>query len=210
MSWLFTWDEQNTGASDSHQSFQWIFREYNIIQEILISLKIDWFVVQGTFRNFQYHSLKASILWCSAFFTVQLSQLYMTTGMTIALTIWTFVGRVMSLLFNTPSRFVIAFLPRSSCPDFSIDTASIYILTKNARGFPADSVAKNLPAKQEMQVWSLGQEDPLEKEMETHSSILTWEIPRTEEPDGLQSTGQRKSWNNSTKRLPFLHTLSSI
>ena len=59
------------------------------------------------------HSLKASILWYSAFFTVQHSHPYMTTGKTIAWTIWAFVGKVMSLLFNTPSRFIIAFLPRS-------------------------------------------------------------------------------------------------
>ena len=84
----------------------------------LISLKISWFdlfTVQGTFKSLlQHHSLKASILWCSAFFMVQLSQLYMTTGKTIALIIWTFVGRVMSLLFNTLSRFVIVLLPRSN------------------------------------------------------------------------------------------------
>ena len=61
----------------------------------------------------QYHSSKASILWHSAFFRVQLLQLYMTTGKTIALTIWTFVARVLSLLFNTSSRYVIPFLPRS-------------------------------------------------------------------------------------------------
>ena len=71
----------------------------------LISLKIDWFDllgVQGTFRSLlQHQSLKVSILWHSDFFTVQLSQLYMTIGKTIALTIWIFVGRVMSLLFNT-------------------------------------------------------------------------------------------------------------
>ena len=82
-----------------------------------ISFKIDWFnlVVQGTFRSLlQHHSSKASILWCSAFFMVQLSQPYMTTGKTIALTTRTFVGRVMSLLFNTLSRFVTAFLPRSN------------------------------------------------------------------------------------------------
>ena len=82
----------------------------------LISLKIDWFdllAVQGTFRSLlQHHSLKGSVLWCSAFFTVQLSQPYVTTGKTIALTIWTFVGRLMSLLFDILSRFVIAFLPR--------------------------------------------------------------------------------------------------
>ena len=75
----------------------------------LISLKIDWFdllAVQGNFRNLlQHHSSKAPLLWHSAFFTVLLSQLYMTTGNTIALTIRTFVGRVMSLFFNTLSRF---------------------------------------------------------------------------------------------------------
>ena len=61
----------------------------------------------------QHHSSKASVLWRSAFFIVQLSDQYMTTGKTIALTIWTFAGKVTSLLFNTLSRFVIAFLPRS-------------------------------------------------------------------------------------------------
>ena len=84
----------------------------------LISLKIDWFDLlagQGTFRSLlQHRNLKVSILWCSAFFMVQLSQLYMTTGKTMALTIQTAVGRVLSLLFNTLSRFVIAFLPRSN------------------------------------------------------------------------------------------------
>ena len=84
----------------------------------LISLKIDWFdllAVQGTFRSLlQHHSLKASVLWCSTFFMVQLSQLYVTTGKTIDLTIRTFAGRVISLLFNTLFRFVIAFLPSSS------------------------------------------------------------------------------------------------
>ena len=83
----------------------------------LISLKIDWLdllTVQGTLKSLlQHHSLKASILWCSAFFVVQFSHPYMTTGKTIALTRWTFVGKVMSLLFNTLSRLVIAFLPRS-------------------------------------------------------------------------------------------------
>ena len=84
----------------------------------LISLKIDWFyllAVQGTFRSLlQHHSSKTSILWCSAFFMVQLSQPYMTTGKTTALTVKTVVGRVTYLLFSTLSRFVIAFLPRSS------------------------------------------------------------------------------------------------
>ena len=83
----------------------------------LISFRMDWLdllEVQGTFKSlFQHHSSKASILPCSAFFTVQLSHPYMTTGKTIALTRWTFIGKVMSLLFNMLSRLVITFLPRS-------------------------------------------------------------------------------------------------
>ena len=85
----------------------------------LISLRMDWLdllAVQGTLKNhLRNHSSKASILWRSAFFTVQLSHPYMTTGKTIALTRWTFVGKVMSLLFNKLSRLVITFLPRSKC-----------------------------------------------------------------------------------------------
>ena len=89
-----------------HQSFQWIFRT-------------DWFdlpVAQGTANSLlQHHSSKASILGCSAFFMVQLSHPYMTTGKTIALTIQTFASKVMSLLLNMLSRLVITFLPRSKC-----------------------------------------------------------------------------------------------
>ena len=84
-----------------------------------ISFRIVWFdllAVQGTLKNLlQHHSSKASGLRLSAFFMVQLSHPYMTTGKTIALTVWTFVSKVMSLLFNMLSRFVIAFLPRSRC-----------------------------------------------------------------------------------------------
>ena len=83
----------------------------------LISFRMDWLAllaVQGTLKNLlQHHSLKVSILWRLAFFIGQLSHSYMTTGKTIALTRRTFVGKVMSLLFNTLSRLVIAFLPRS-------------------------------------------------------------------------------------------------
>ena len=83
----------------------------------LICFRMDWLdllAVQGTLKSLlQHHSSKASILLCSAFFTVQLSYPYMTTGKTIALTRWTFVGKVMSLLFNMLSRLVITFLPRS-------------------------------------------------------------------------------------------------
>ena len=87
-----------------------------LIDSGLISFKIDWFdllAVQGTLKSLlQCHSWKASILWCSVFFMVQLSHPYVTTGKTVALTIWTFVSKVMPLLFNMLSRLVIACLPR--------------------------------------------------------------------------------------------------
>ena len=83
----------------------------------LISFRMDWLdlhAVQGALKSLlQHHSSKASILWCSAFFTVQLSHPYVTTGKTIAMTRWTFVGKVMSLLLDMLSRLVIIFLPRS-------------------------------------------------------------------------------------------------
>ena len=94
----------------------WIFsfsKEYSG----LISLRINWvdLDVKGPLKRLlQHHNLKTSILWCSTFFMVQLSHLYMTTRKSIALMIWSFVGKVMSLLFNMLSRFVIAFLPRSN------------------------------------------------------------------------------------------------
>ena len=85
----------------------------------LISFRINWFdllAVQGSLKSLlQHHSLKASILQCLAFFSVQLSHPYLTTGKPVALTIRTFVGKVMPLLLNTLSRFVIAFFPRSKC-----------------------------------------------------------------------------------------------
>ena len=83
----------------------------------LISFRMDWLdllAVQGTLKSLlQHHSSKASIIWHSPFFIVQLSHPYLTTGKTIALTRWTFLGKVMSLLFNTLSKLVITFLPRS-------------------------------------------------------------------------------------------------
>ena len=94
-----------------HQSFQSIFRTD--------FLRMDWLAlvaVQGTLKSLlQHHNLKTSVVQCSAFIMVQLSHPYMTTGKTISLTRWTFVGKVMSLLFNMLCRFVIAFLPRSKC-----------------------------------------------------------------------------------------------
>ena len=97
---------------------------------------------------------------------VQFSHPYMTTGKTTVLTRQTFVGRVMSLLFNMLSRLVLASLVAQS--------------------------VKRLPAMQETWVRSLGQEDPLEKEMPTHSSILAWRIPQTVEPGRLQSMGSQR------------------
>ena len=107
MSQLFAWGGQsfsfNISSSNKHLG--------------LISFRMDWLdflAIQGTLKSLlQHHSSKASILWYSAFFTVQLSHPYMTTGKTIALTRQTFVGKVISLLFNMLSRLVITFLPRS-------------------------------------------------------------------------------------------------
>ena len=99
----------------------WSFRFISPSNEYsgLISFRIDWFDLlaeQGTLKNLlQHHGSRASVLRHSAFFIVQLSHSYMTTGKTIALTIWTFVGKVTSLLFNMLSRSVTAFLPRSKC-----------------------------------------------------------------------------------------------
>ena len=108
-----------------HQSFH----EYSE----LISFRMDWMdllAVQGTLKSLlPHHSSKASILWHSALFMVQLSHPYMTTGKTKALTRWTFVGKVMSLLFNMMSRLVIAFLPRSKCHLISrLQSPSVVIL----------------------------------------------------------------------------------
>jgi len=118
---LFEW------VSSSHQvakvwSFSFSISPSNEYSG-LISFRMDWLdllAVQGTLKSLlQHHSSKASILLCSAFFRVQLSHPYMTTGKTIALTRQTFVGKVMSLLLNMPSRLVITFLPRSKCLSIS-------------------------------------------------------------------------------------------
>ena len=108
ISQLFVSSDQSIGASTSILPMS-IQDWFPLLLTGLISLKS-----KGLFKNLlQHHNLKASILWHSAFFMVQLSHPYMTTGKTTALTIWTFVGKVMSLLFNMQSRFVITFLPRS-------------------------------------------------------------------------------------------------
>ena len=111
MSQFFASGGQSIGVSASASALP--VNEYSG----LISFRIDRFgllAVQGTLKSLlQHHSLKAPILQYSAIFKVQLSHPYMTTGKAIALTIWTFIGKVMFLLFNMLSRFVIAFLPRS-------------------------------------------------------------------------------------------------
>ena len=104
----------------------------------LISFSIDWFdllAVQRTLKNlFQHHDLKALVLQCLAFFMVQPSRSYMTTGKTIALTVWTFVGKVMSLLFNMLSSFVIAFLLSRKCHFISwLQSLSAVILEPKKR-----------------------------------------------------------------------------
>ena len=133
MSQFFTSGGQSPGASASASVLP---NEYSE----LISFKIDWFdllAVQGTLLSLlQHHNLKASIVGCSAFFMVQFSHLYVTAGKTIALSMWTFVGQVMSLLFNMLSRLVIAFLPRSkrlnfmaavtNCSDFGAPKNEVY------------------------------------------------------------------------------------
>ena len=114
MSQFFTLGGQSIGASALPMNIHSL--ESNLV---LIYFRIDWFdllAVQGTLKSLlQHYSSKASILQCSAFFTVQISHPCMTTGKTIALTRWTFVGKVRSQLFNTLSRLVINFLPRSRC-----------------------------------------------------------------------------------------------
>ena len=111
MSQLFVSGSQSIGVSALAQSSQWIFR---------VDFLYDWLVwspcsPRDSQESSPTHSLKASILYCSTFFMVQLSHPYLSTGKTLALTIRTFVSKVMSLLFNMLSRFLIAFLPRSKC-----------------------------------------------------------------------------------------------
>ena len=129
---------------------------------------MDLLAVQGTLKSLlQYHSSKASDLQLPAYFMVQLPYPYMTTGKTIALTRRTFVNKVMSLLFNMLSRFVI-------------------------QAAWVAQMVKHLPTVEETRVQSLGWEDPLRKEMAAHSSTLAWKIPWTEERGRLQSMGSQR------------------
>ena len=125
MNQLFASSGQSIGASTSASVFP-----INI--QGLLSFRIDWFdlfAVQGTFRSLLQHHSSKHQFFCAQPSSVQLSHLYMTNGKTIALTIWTFVGKMMSLPYNTLSRFVIAFLSRSKCLLISwLQSPSVVIL----------------------------------------------------------------------------------
>ena len=148
----------------------------------LISFRIDWFdllAVEGTLKRLlQHHSSKTSVHWCSAFFMVQLSHMYMTTGKAISFTLQTFVGKVMYLLFHILSRFVIAFPPRRKHLLISwLQSLSIVIWKpKKIISVAAFTFSPS--------IWH-----EAEKAMSLHSSTLAWKIPWTEEPGGLQSMG---------------------
>ena len=114
MSQLFTWSGQKIGVSASTSAFLMNTQDWSPLMDLLKLL-----AVQGTPKSLlQHHSWKASIFRHSAFFTVQISHPYMTTGKTIALTRWTFAGKVMPLLFNMLSRLAMTFLPRSKSLNF--------------------------------------------------------------------------------------------
>ena len=137
------------------------------VLELQLQYWLDLLAVQGALRSLlQHHSLKASILRCAAFFMVQLSHPYMTTGKTIALTRWTFVRKEMSLFFNMLCRLVM--------------------------GFPHGSDSKESACHAEDPSSIPGQEGLLEKGMATHSSILACRIPWTEDFGGLQSMGSQR------------------
>ena len=116
----------------------------------LVSFKVYWFdllAVQVTLKSLlQHHSLKASVLQHSAFLMVQLSHLHMTTGKTIALTIWTFVSKVMSLLFNMLSRFAITFLPRSKYLLISWlqSLSSVILDPRKTKSVPASTLSPSI------------------------------------------------------------------
>ena len=119
----------------------------------LISFRMDWIyllAVQGTLKSLlQHHSSKTSILQCSAFFTVQLSHPYMTTGKTIALTRQTIVGKVMSLLLNMLSRLVITFLPRSKCllTSWLQSPSAVILEPKKVKSDTVSTVSPSIPRK---------------------------------------------------------------
>ena len=180
-----------------HQGlFKWVSSLHQVAKVLefqlqhLISFRMDWFdllAVQRTLKSLlQHHSSKASVLWCSTFFMVQLSLWYTNTQKTIALTIQTFVGKVTSLLFNMLSRLVIGFPDNSVGKESACnegDPGSVSGLGRSSGerisyplqyswAFLVAQLIKNPPVTGETWVWSLVWEDPLEKGKATHSSIL--------------------------------------
>ena len=170
----------------------------------LISFRMDWLdflAVQVTLKSLlQHHSSKASILLCSALFIVQLSHPDMTTGKTIALTRWTLVSKVMSLLLNTLSRVVITFLPRNKRLLISwLQSPSAVIL--EPKKVKSDTVS---PSTFRLRHWLVGLPWRLRGGsipglgrspgggMATHPSILAWRIRWTEEPGRLQFMGSQR------------------
>ena len=139
---FFTSGGQSIGVSASASVFP-----MNIQDWFLLGLT-GWISLQSkeTFKSLlQHHSSKASILRCSAFFIVKLSHPHMTTGKTVALTRWTFVGKVMSLLFNMLSRLLITFLPRSKCLNFMATVTSAVILEpKKIKSVTASTVSPSI------------------------------------------------------------------
>ena len=166
---------------------------------------LDLLAVQGTLKSLlQHHSSKASILRHSALFIVQLPHPYMTTGKTIALTGWTFVDKVMSLLLNMLSRLVITFLLRSKGLLISwLQSPSAVILEpRKIKSVTVSTVSPSICHEvmgpdamilifriyltmPETWVQSLGWVDPLEKEISTYSNMFVWEISWTKEPGRL-------------------------
>ena len=144
----------------------------------LISFRMDWLdllAVQGTLKSLlQHHSSKESIFWCSAFFIVQLSHPYMTTGKTIALTRRTFVGKVMSLLFNMLCRLVITFLPRSKCLLISWlqSPSAVYEFSIQALGLgSAQSGINTIANRVNLQQSHPGSEEEVS---ETGGQVMSW------------------------------------
>ena len=184
----------------------------------LISFRIDWFdlrAVQGTLKSLlQHHRSKALILWCSAFFTVQLSHPYMTTGKTIALTRWTFVGKGMSLLFNMLSCLSYLFFQGATVFQFhdcshsqfqeqlpqDVNLATLFSGRICILFYSCPLVAQmvnHLSTMRETQVQSLGGEDLLEKGMATPSPyILAQRIPWIGKPGRLWSMGSQRVKHN--------------
>ena len=141
MTWLFASGEDSIGTSASASVLPMS------IQGWLIYFRFDWFdllAVQGTLKSIlQHHNLKASFLWCSPFFKDQLSHSYMITGKAIALTIQGFFGKIMSLLFNMLSWFVIVFLPGSMCLLISwLQSLSTVILEPKKIKFSSSHILK--------------------------------------------------------------------